>query len=346
MIDRHRHRIAVAPMMEWTDRHCRALHRRLTGRALLHTEMIVADAVLHGDRDRLLGFGAEESPVAVQLGGVDPAKLARAAAIAADYGYAEVNLNVGCPSARVRAGAFGACLMRTPALVGDIVAAMKAAVAVPVTVKCRIGVDEQDPDAALDALATAVVAAGADAIWVHARKAWLNGVSPEENREKPPLDHRRVHALKRRFPQTFIGINGGIGSLDMAARQLQSVDGVMIGRAAYHTPLVLADVDRRFYGDPGTPPDPAAVVEAMAPYIVSELAAGVRLGQITRHMLGLFHGRPGARHWRRVLTVGAARPDAGLEVMGEALAAVSGARAGPVVRRADLRLEAPLSAVA
>ena len=315
------HRVAVAPMMDWTDRHCRFFHRRLTRRALLHTEMIVADAVIHGDRERLIGFSPDEHPVALQLGGSDPAKLARAAAIAADFGYDEINLNVGCPSDRVQSGTFGACLMRDPDLVGDCIAAIKVAVRVPVTVKCRLGVDEQDPEMALDALAAAVIAAGADAIWVHARKAWLEGLSPKENREVPPLDHGRVARLKARHPHTFIGINGGIGSLDEAEGHLASVDGVMLGRAAYHTPEILGDIDARFYGDAATA-DPRDAVEAMFPYIERALADGVRLSHITRHMLGLFHGAPGARAWRRILTVGAIRPGADLAVVREALAAL------------------------
>ena len=318
----YRHRVSVAPMMDWTDRHCRVLHRRLTKRALMHTEMIAADAILHGDRERLLGFSPEEHPVALQLGGSDPAKLAKAAAIGADFGYDEINLNVGCPSDRVQSGTFGACLMRTPALVGDCVAVLKAAVGVPVTVKCRLGVDDQDPEAALDALADAVVAAGTDAIWVHARKAWLSGLSPKENRDVPPLDHGRVHRLKLRFPDTFVGINGGIGSLDAAADHLAAVDGVMLGRAAYHSPEVLAAVDARFFGDIGNPPDARAVIEGLLPYIAAELADGTRLSHMTRHMLGLFHGAPGARRWRRILTVGAATPGAGLEVVREALEAL------------------------
>jgi tRNA-dihydrouridine synthase A len=316
------HPIAIAPMMEWTDRHCRVFHRKLTRRALLHTEMIVADAILHGDRDRLLAFSAEEHPLAVQLGGSDPAKLAEAAAIAADYGYDEVNLNVGCPSDRVRSGTFGACLMRAPALVGDIVVAMRAAVAVPVTVKCRLGVDDQDPEAALFALAEAAFAGGAGALWVHARKAWLAGLNPKENRDVPPLDYALVRAVKRRWPDRFVGVNGGIATLDEAAAHLASLDGVMLGRAAYHTPAILADVDRRFYGATDAP-DPEDVVAAMLPTIAAEVANGTPLTSITRHMVGLFHGRPGARRWRQILTVGASRPGAGVALVREALAAVA-----------------------
>ena len=318
----YRHPIAVAPMMDWTDRHCRVFHRRLTRRALLHTEMVTADAVIHGDRERLIGFSPEEHPVVLQLGGADPAKLAAAARIGVDFGYDEINLNVGCPSDRVQSGTFGACLMLAPAVVGDCVTAMKAAVRVPVTLKCRLGVDEQDSETALDDLADAVVAAGADAIWVHARKAWLSGLSPRENRDVPPLDHDRVRRLKARLSDVFVGMNGGIGSLDEAAGHLRAVDGAMLGRAAYHTPGILAEVDRRFHGEAGESMDPRAVVEAMFPYISAELAKGARLSHIARHMLGLFHGHPGARRWRRILTVGAVKPGAGLSVVREALAAL------------------------
>ena len=312
-------------MMDWTDRHCRMFHRQLTRRALLYTEMVTAEAVIHGDRERLIGFSPAEHPLAIQLGGAEPDKLAEAAGIAAAFGFDEINLNVGCPSDRVQSGTFGACLMRDPALVGELVAAIKAAVAVPVTVKCRLGVDEQDPETALDALADAVVAAGTDAIWVHARKAWLEGLSPRENRDVPPLDYGRVYRLKQRLPGVFVGINGGIGSLDEAEAHLAHVDGVMLGRAAYHTPAILADVDRRFHGA-AAGPGPAEVVVAMLPYIAAELARGTRLSHITRHMLGLFHGAPGARSWRRILTVGAVRPGAGIEVVEEALAAVAHGR--------------------
>jgi tRNA-dihydrouridine synthase A len=287
--------------------------------------------VLRGDRDRLLGFSPEEHPVALQLGGSEPAKLAAAAAIAAELGYDEINLNVGCPSDKVQSATFGACLMRTPALVGDCVAAMKAAVTVPVTVKCRLGVDEQDAEEALDALADAVIAAGVDGIWVHARKAWLAGLSPKENRDVPPLDYDRVYRLKRRLPGTFVGVNGGIALLDQAAAHLTAVDGVMLGRAAYQNPGILAEVDRRFLGEAGPAVEPHQVVEAMLPYIERTLTSGTRLAQITRHMLGLFHGCPGARKWRRILSVEAARPGAGVEVVRTALAAVG---AGADGRRA------------
>jgi tRNA-dihydrouridine synthase A len=316
------YRIAVAPMMDWTDRHCRFFHRQLTRQALLYTEMVVADAVIRGARERLLGFDPAEHPVALQLGGSEPRKLAEAARIGEQFGYGEINLNVGCPSDRVQSGTFGACLMKTPMLVADCVAAMKAAVAIPVTVKCRIGVDDQDTETALDALADGVFAAGADALWVHARKAWLEGLSPKENREIPPLDYDRVYRLKARFPGRFIGINGGILSLREAGAHLENVDGVMLGRAAYHTPGMLTGVDAAFYGDAGQAFDFAALVDTMADYCARHIAAGGRLAHVTRHMVGLFHGLPGARRWRQILSTDAARPGAGPRVLREAFAAV------------------------
>jgi tRNA-dihydrouridine synthase A len=303
-------RFSVAPMMEWTDRHCRVVHRTLSSRARLYTEMVTTGAVLHGPRERLLGFSPAEQPVALQLGGSDPADLARAARIAEDFGYAEVNLNVGCPSDRVQEGRFGACLMTEPALVGDCVAAMKAAVAVPVTVKCRLGVDEQDPEAALDAMADAIVAAGADALVVHARKAWLKGLSPRENREIPPLDYDRVYRLKRRLPQLPVIVNGGIASLAEAAAHLAYVDGVMLGRAAYQNPEILLDVDPMLFGVPAPVADARAAIEALMPYAAAHVAEGGRLWDVARHMLGLFAGRPGARAFRRRLATEAIRPDA------------------------------------
>jgi tRNA-dihydrouridine synthase A len=317
------HRLAIAPMMDWTDRHCRFFHRRLTARALLYTEMVVAEAVLHGDRDRLLGFDACEHPVALQLGGSDPVKLAEAARIGEAFGYDEINLNVGCPSDRVQSGTFGACLMKTPDLVAECVAAMKASVAVPVTVKCRIGVDEQDAGEALDTLADMVFAAGCDALWVHARKAWLQGLSPKENRDIPPLDYDRVYRLKERLPGRFIGINGGIHTLDEAEAHLaQGVDGVMLGRAAYHDPGLLAGVDARLYGAPETLPDWPRLIEAMSEYCASHIVAGGRLSHVTRHMTGLFHGIAGARRWRQILSTEATRPGAGPEVLRAALAQI------------------------
>ena len=308
-------------MMDWTDRHCRFFHRRLTRTALLYTEMVVADAAIHGPRERLLGFDASEHPVALQLGGSEPAKLAEAARIGTDFGYDEINLNVGCPSDRVQSGTFGACLMRTPALVADCVAAMKRATSLPVTVKCRIGVDDQDPEAALDAVAGMVFAEGGDALWVHARKAWLQGLSPKENREIPPLDYGRVYRLKARWPDRFVGINGGIRTLAEAQAHLASVDGVMLGRAAYHNPRMLAGIDTA-RGD-GADVDLAATVDAMKDYAARHIARGGRLAHVTRHMTGLLHGMPGARLFRQVLSTEAARPGAGPDVLDRALEAAS-----------------------
>jgi tRNA-dihydrouridine synthase A len=313
---------AVAPMMDWTDRHCRFLHRLLTGRSLLYTEMVVADAAIHGHRDRLLGYDPVEHPLALQLGGSDPAKLAEATRIGNSYGYDEINLNVGCPSDRVQSGTFGACLMREPSLVAACIGAMKAASDVPVTVKCRIGVDEQDPESALDALIDAVLAAGADAIWVHARKAWLQGLSPKENRDIPPLDYSRVYRLKQKHPDVFIGINGGIADLDAAAAHLGHVDGVMLGRAAYHNAALLADVDRRIYGDLRPARDWNNVRDAMMDHAARHIAAGGRLGHVTRHMIGLFQGVDGARRFRQILSTDATRPGAGPEVIARAFEAV------------------------
>jgi tRNA-dihydrouridine synthase A len=311
-------------MMEWTDRHCRYFHRRLTRRALLYTEMITTAAVLHGDRARLLRYDAEEHPLAVQLGGSDPAALAACARICADVGFNEINLNVGCPSDRVQDGRFGACLMAEPALVGEGVAAMKAAVTIPVTVKCRIGIDDQDSEAALDALADAVIAAGVDALIVHARKAWLQGLSPRENREVPPLDYARVYRLKERHPGLPIILNGGIDTLEQASAHLPRLDGVMMGRAAYKEPWRLLDVDA-LWGE--APPVASAreAAHAMLPYIERALAEGVRLNAIVRHMLGLFAGVPGARAFRRHLATSAVRPGAGADVLEEALSFVADA---------------------
>ena len=319
--------LSVAPMMDWTDRHCRFFHRQLTRKALLYTEMVVADAVIQGARERLLGFSPEEHPVALQLGGSDPRKLAEAARIGEGFGYDEINLNVGCPSDRVQSGTFGACLMKTPELVAECVAAMKRVVKIPVTVKCRIGVDEQDPEAALDALAEGVFAAGVDALWVHARKAWLEGLSPRENRDIPPLDYERVYRLKAKNPRRFIGINGGIQTLDECGRHLAHVDGVMLGRAAYHTPGILAAVDAAIYGEPAREFDHAALIDAMAGYAARHIEQGGRLAHVTRHMVGLFHGQPGARRFRQILSTDAARAGAGSEVLYTALAAVELERA-------------------
>ncbi len=312
-------RFSVAPMMDWTDRHCRAFHRVLTKRARLYTEMITAGAVIHGNRERLLGFDAFEHPLAVQLGGSDPADLARAARVCADWGYAEINLNVGCPSDRVRNGAFGACLMREPALVAACVAAMKAAVAVPVTVKCRIGVDEQEPRAALDAMADAVVAAGADALIVHARKAWLDGLSPKENRTVPPLDYPLVHALKRRLPGVPVALNGGLATWPVIEAALDHVDGVMVGRAAYGEPALLLEVDARLFGDAAPPLGRHQAMEAYLSYVRARLGEGVPLHAMTRHVLGLFNGWPGARAWRRHLATEGVRPGADLATVRDAL---------------------------
>ncbi len=309
-------------MMDWTDRHCRFFHRQLTRRALLYTEMVVADAVIHGTRERLLGFDDAEHPVALQLGGSDPRKLAEAAVIGEAFGYDEINLNVGCPSDRVQSGTFGACLMKAPMLVADCVAAMKAAVKIPVTVKCRIGVDDQDPEPALDALADGVLASGADALWVHARKAWLEGLSPKENREIPPLDYPRVYRLKARKPNQFIGINGGIQSLDEVSSHLGHVDGAMLGRAAYHTPGILTGIDAAFYGEAQVAFEYAALMDAMAGYAARHIEKGGRLGHVTRHMVGLFHGLPGARRYRQILSTDANKPGAGPEVLETAFAAI------------------------
>ena len=324
-------------MMDWTDRHCRMLHRQLSGRALLYTEMLTTGAVLHGDRERLLAYDPAEHPVALQLGGSEPGDLAAAARIGADLGYDEINLNVGCPSDRVQSGRFGACLMREPELVAECMAAIGAAVAVPATVKCRLGVDDQEPDESLFRLVDLCAQAGVRRFIVHARKAWLKGLSPKENRDVPPLDYPLVWRLKRERPELVIDINGGVASLEEAEAHLQHVDGVMLGRAAYHTPGLLGEVDARFFGA-GETIGPEEAVERYRPYIARELARGVHLAAMTRHMLGLFHGRPGARAWRRVLTVEGVKPGAGLEVIDRALAAM--AASGPKDHRAAGGLEA------
>ncbi|MFN3779238.1 MAG: tRNA dihydrouridine(20/20a) synthase DusA [Brevundimonas aurantiaca] len=325
-------RLSVAPMMDWTDRHCRAFHRALSARALLYTEMVTAPAVLHGDRDHLLGFDAVEHPVALQLGGSDPEELAQAARIGEAYGYDEINLNVGCPSDRVQSGRFGACLMREPALVADCMAAIREAVSVPATVKCRIGVDDQDPQVSLFATVDACAAVGIEVFIVHARKAWLQGLSPKENRDVPPLDYGLVRRLKRERPQLNISINGGIADLDQAEALLDDtdgvrLDGVMLGRAAYHEPALLGQADRRLFGAETVDVDAFAALDRYRPYMAARLAEGVRLAAMTRHMLGLMHGRPGARAFRRILTVEAIRPGAGLEVLDRAAEAVREAEA-------------------
>ena len=316
-------RFSVAPMMDWTDRHCRFFHRILTRRARLYTEMITADAIVFGPRRRLLGFDPFEHPLALQLGGADPTRLAQAAAIGADFGYDEVNLNCGCPSDRVQSGRFGACLMREPALVGECVASMKAATRIPVTVKCRIGVDEQEPREALFAFVEHAKTAGVDAMIVHARKAWLEGLSPKENRDIPPLDYALVVELKRAHPDLPIAINGGVHDLAAAAELLRDVDGVMIGRAAYQAPELLIGVDPILFGAPAPVANAFAAIEAYVPYVERELARGTRLHDMTRHLLGLFAGQPGARAYRRRLATLAPQRGAGLEVLREAVNEVS-----------------------
>jgi tRNA-dihydrouridine synthase A len=316
------YRFAIAPMMDWTDRHCRFFHRIFTRRARLYTEMLTAAAVIHGDRMRLLGYDAAEHPLAVQLGGSDPDDLAEAAKICADYGYDEINLNIGCPSERVQSGAFGACLMREPELVAECVAAMQARVKIPVTVKCRIGVDEQDPQEALFNFAERVIAAGADALFVHARKAWLKGLSPKENRKVPELNYALVHALKRAYPNVPIVLNGGLADIAQMQTELAHVDGIMVGRAAYQDPALLLDVDRDFFGQAPPVASRHAAIEAFVPYVEARLAEGVPLAAMTRHMLGLFNGLPGARAFRRHLATEAVKPGAGADVLREAVGLV------------------------
>jgi tRNA-dihydrouridine synthase A len=316
-------RFCVAPMMDWTDRHCRMFHRQLTRHALLYTEMVTAQAIRHGGRQRLLGFDPAEQPVALQIGGSDPALLAEAAKWGEDFGYAEINLNVGCPSDRVQTGRFGACLMAEPELVRDCLGAMRQAVRLPVTVKCRIGIDDQDEEEDFARFVDIVSQAGVTVFIVHARKAWLKGLSPRENREIPPLNYDRVYRLKQRRPELEIIINGGIATLDDAEAHLAHVDGVMLGRAAYQTPWVLGEVDSRLYGAPAAVQARGDAVARMKPYVARQLAAGVHLHAITRHMLGLFHGVAGGRWWRRVLSEDAVKPGAGLDVLDRALGEVS-----------------------
>ncbi|MGE9008691.1 tRNA dihydrouridine(20/20a) synthase DusA [Leptospira interrogans] len=324
------YRFSVAPMMDWTDRHCRVFHRLMTRRARLYTEMLTTGAIIHGDRMRLLGFDQSERPVALQLGGSDPRDLATAAKIGEDFGYDEINLNVGCPSDRVKDGRFGACLMAEPALVAEGVAAMKRAVNIPVTVKCRIGIDDQDPEVALDVLARGVVAAGADALVVHARKAWLNGLSPKENRDIPPLDYNRVYRLKAALPDVPVIINGGIGSLAEAKAHLAHVDGVMLGRAAYQDPWRLLNVDPELFGEAAPHPAMKDVFEAMMPYIENQLGQGTRLHSMTRHFVGAFHGVPGARAFRRHLAENGVRQGAGANVLCDAIALVEARAASSI----------------
>ncbi|TRL36847.1 tRNA dihydrouridine(20/20a) synthase DusA [Rhizobium straminoryzae] len=323
---------AVAPMIDWTDRHCRFFHRQLSARALLFTEMVVADAIIHGPRERLLAHHPAEHPVALQLGGSDPAKLAEAVRIAADFAYDEINLNVGCPSDRVQSGTFGACLMKTPELVAACVSAMKRVATVPVTVKCRIGVDDQAPEVVLPDFLARVIAAGADAVWIHARKAWLQGLSPRENREIPPLDYDLVRAMKRENPNVFIGINGGIQDISQALHHLNHVDGVMLGRAAYQNAGLLTGVDAALAGtgpdalaraaDASAAFDWMALRDTMTAYADTVIAGGGRLNHVTRHMVGLFQGFAGARRYRQLLSSEATKPGVGPGLIAEAFAAV------------------------
>ena len=315
------YRFSVAPMMDWTDRHCRAFHRCLSKRALLWTEMVTADAVIHGDRQRLIGFNEAEHPVVLQLGGSGPQKLAEAARIAEGFGYDEVNLNCGCPSDRVQSGAFGACLMAEPDLVAECVAAMKAAVSIPVTVKCRIAIDDLPARETLFAFVEKVSAAGCEIFTVHARKAWLKGLSPKENRDIPPLDYDLVGELKAARPDLTIILNGGIPDIAACREHLRRFDGVMLGRAAYQTPAILGEVDAVLFGE-GEVCSPFEALEAYRPYMAARLDEGVGLHGMTRHMLGLFNGQPGARLWRRTLSERAPRAGAGLEVLDTALEAV------------------------
>ena len=320
-------RLSIAPMMDWTDRHCRAFHRALTSRALLYTEMVTAPAVIHGDRERLLGFDPVEHPVALQLGGSEPGQLAEAARIGEAFGYDEINLNVGCPSDRVQSGRFGACLMKEPGLVADCMAAIREAVSVPATVKCRIGVDDQDPEQSLFATVDACAAAGVTVFIVHARKAWLQGLSPKENRDVPPLDYALVRRLKRERPHLSVTINGGIASLDEAEAHLDAadgvqLDGVMLGRAAYHEPAILGQADRRLFGAATPDVDAFEAIARYRPYMAARLDEGVHLPAMTRHMLGVMHGRAGARAFRRILTVESVQAGAGLEVVDRAVEAV------------------------
>jgi tRNA-dihydrouridine synthase A len=314
-------RLSVAPMMDWTDSNCRQLHRMMSRRTLLYTEMVTAPAIIHGDPPRLLDYDAAEHPIALQLGGSDPAELREATKIAAQWGYDEINLNVGCPSDRVQSGCFGAVLMKTPDLVADCVSAMMEVSPVEVTVKCRIGVDDQEPADVLPVFVEKMRAAGIRRIAIHARKAWLQGLSPRENREIPPLDYPLVHAMKAEFPDLHLSVNGGIASLDAAKDHLQVMDGAMVGRAAYHQPWEILGQADRLYGD--TPPfeTPQDVAIAMRPLIQRHLACGGRLHQFSRHMLGLFHGMPGARGWKRTLSEGASK--GGIEVYDAALAQVT-----------------------
>jgi tRNA-dihydrouridine synthase A len=326
-------RFSVAPMMEWTDSLCRQFHRVLTRRARLYTEMVAAAAILRGPYRRLLAFEPIEQPLALQIGGAEPSELAAAARIGEESGFCEINLNIGCPSDRVRQGRFGACLMREPRLVGDCIAAMKAAVSIPVTMKCRIGVDEQDAEEALDRLADEAVSAGIDAAIVHARKAWLEGLSPKENREIPPLDYGRVYRLKKRLPSLPVVLNGGIRHLGEAKAHLGDVDGVMLGRAAYQNPAILLRVDPELFGVKAPVEDAVEAVQATRPLMSRLARRGIPVNRLTRHMLGIFSGAPGARAFRRVLATEAGRPGTGAELLDRALGCVT-------------RQEAPIHAAA
>jgi tRNA-dihydrouridine synthase A len=316
-------------MMDWTDRHCRVFHRLLTRRARLYTEMLTTGAILHGDRQRLLGFDLSEHPVALQLGGSDPRDLAACARIGEDFGYDEINLNVGCPSGRVKDGRFGACLMAEPELVAQGVAAMKDAVGIPITVKCRIGIDDQDPELALDTLARGVVTAGVDALIVHARKAWLNGLSPKQNRDVPPLDYARVYRLKAALPNLPVIINGGIAGIEEARQHLAHVDGVMLGRAAYQEPWRLLRADPELFGETAPHDNMKQAFEAMMPYIETQLSRGTRLHAIVRHFVGAFHGVPGARAFRRHLAENGVKAGAGADVLRDAMALVEDREMAP-----------------
>jgi tRNA-dihydrouridine synthase A len=311
--------ICVAPMLDWTDRHCRYFHRLITRHALLYTEMMTTGALLHGDRERFLGFDAFERPVALQLGGSNADELAVCAQMAEDYGYEEVNLNVGCPSDRVQNGRFGACLMAEPDLVADCVAAMQDKVSMPVTVKTRIGIDDNDSYVELEHFIATLAQAGCKTFIIHARKAWLKGLSPKQNREIPPLRYDVVYRLKLAMPQLEIILNGGITSMDQIHEALLQLDGVMIGREAYHNPYLLAAVDARYYGEQTVKPTRHEIIYAFIPYLQRQLSAGVKLNSMTRHILGLFHGMPGARGWRRYLSENACRKDADESVVTEAL---------------------------
>jgi tRNA-dihydrouridine synthase A len=336
------HRFSVAPMMDWTDRHCRFFHRQLTRQALLYTEMVTAEAVLHGERARLIGFNEAEHPVALQLGGSDPGKLAQAAAIGEKWGFDEINLNVGCPSDRVQEGRFGACLMAEPDLVAKCTAAMREAVAIPVTVKCRIGIDDQDSEADFQRFIDTVAETGCGHFIVHARKAWLKGLSPKENREVPPLDYARVYRLKDARPDLTIVINGGISSLEEAEDHLLHVDGVMLGRAAYQTPYMLASVDRRFFGASTQPPSRTDALRGLVGYVEEHLARGGRLNNIVRHTLGLMHGLKGARQFRRHFSENATGDVAGLDVL---LDAIEMAERAEAWQRESLTPSGPLEQV-